>query len=368
MSKLFTEVELRGLKISNRIVVSPMCQYQAIDGSAGDWHLMNLGQYAMGAAGLVLTEATHVSAEGRITPRCLGLYSDDNEQALKRVVDFCREYGVVKLGTQLAHAGRKASTHTPSDGAVPLQADQGAWQTVSASAIAYGDWHIPQQLDRDGIRKVVDDFVAATRRAERIGLDVIELHGAHGYLLHQFLSPLSNQRSDEYGGSLENRMRLPLEVFEAVRKVWPEQKPLGMRLSAQDWVEGGWSVDETIATAKALADLGCDFIDVTSAGLDPAQEIKTGPGYQVPFAARVRREAGIHTWAVGMITEAAQAEKIIADGDADMVALARGMMRNPRWGWHAAEELDADTAWAPQYVRAHPSRSGQQFATQKIKS
>jgi len=328
---------------------------------------MNLGQYAMGAAGLVLTEATHVSAQGRITPRCLGLYSDDNEAALKRVIDFCHEYGVVKLGTQLAHAGRKASTHTPSDGAVPLTAESGAWQTVGASEIPYGDWHVPQALDRDGIREVVADFVRAAQRADRIGFDLIELHGAHGYLLHQFLSPLSNQRNDEYGGSLENRMRILLEVFEAVRKVWPDAKPLGMRLSAQDWVEGGWTVEETVKTAQALADLGCDFIDVTSAGLDPRQQIKAGPGYQVPFAATVRRDAKIQTWAVGMITEAVQAEQIISDGDADMVALARGMMRDPRWGWHAAEELGVDTEWAAQYVRAHPSRAGQQFATQAIK-
>ncbi len=367
MSQLFSEVELRGLTVSNRVVVSPMCQYQAIDGSAGDWHLMNLGQYAMGAAGLVMTEATHVSAEGRITPRCLGLYSDDNEQTLKRVVDFCREYGVVKLGTQLAHAGRKASTNTPADGAVPLTPEQGAWQTLSASAIPYGDWHVPQAMDQAGIDKVIGDFVDAAIRADRIGFDLIQLHGAHGYLLHQFLSPLSNQRTDEYGGSLDNRMRLSLQVFEAVRKVWPEHKPLGMRLSAQDWVEGGWSVEETVKTAQALAELGCDFVDITSAGLDPRQQIKAGPGYQVPFAAQVRREAGIHTWAVGMITEAQQAEDIIARGDADMVALARGMMRDPRWAWHAAEQLGVDTEWAAQYVRAHPSRAGQQFATQKPK-
>jgi len=324
MSKLFSEIEIRGVTVPNRIVVSPMCQYQANDGSAGDWHLMNLGQYAMGAAGLVMTEATHVSAEGRITPRCLGLYSDDNEAALKRVVDFCEQYGVVKLGTQLAHAGRKASTHTPTDGAVPLTPETGAWQTVGPSEIAYGDWHVPQALDRDGISKVIADFVSAAERADRIGFDVIELHGAHGYLLHQFLSPLSNQRSDEYGGSLENRMRLALEVFEAVRKVWPDHKALGMRLSAQDWVDGGWTVEETVKTSEALANLGCDFVDVTSAGLDPRQQIKAGPGYQVPFAAAV-------------------------------------------WGWHAAEELGVDTAWAPQYVRAHPSRAGQQFATQAVK-
>lgn len=368
MSKLFSQTQLRDLTVSNRVVVSPMCQYQAIDGNAGDWHLMNLGQYAMGAAGLVLTEATHVSVEGRITPRCLGLYSDDNERSLKRVVDFCKQYGVVKLGTQLAHAGRKASTHTPTDGAVPLAKEEGAWQTFSASDIPYGDWHIPAALDAAGIKKVIDDFVDSARRADRIGFDLIELHGAHGYLLHQFLSPLSNQRTDEYGGSLENRMRLPLQVFDAVRNVWPEHKPLGMRLSAQDWVEGGWSVEETVATASALASAGCDFIDVTSAGLDPRQKIEAGPGYQVPFAARVKREADIHTWAVGMITEANQAEDIVARGDADMVALARGMMRDPRWGWHAAEQLGVDTEWAPQYVRAHPSRSGQQFATQKVKA
>ena len=286
---------------------------------------------------------------------------------LSALLPSALEHGVAKLGTQLAHAGRKASTHTPRDGAVPLGPDAGAWETVSASSLAYGDWHVPTALDDDGIRKVIDDFVAATKRADRIGFDVIELHGAHGYLLHQFLSPLSNQRTDSYGGSLDNRMRLPLEVFEAIREVWPQSKPLGVRLSAIDWVDGGLTLEETVKAAFAFKELGCDFIDVTTAGLDPRQDIKTGPGYQVPFAAEIRKQTGLCTWAVGMITEAEQAEAIVASGDADMVAMARAMMRDPRWAWHAAEELDADTAWAPQYERAHPTRLGQQFASQKLK-
>ena len=356
---LFSEVELRGLRLANRIVVSPMCQYNAEDGSANDWHLMHLGQFAMGAGSLVITEATAVSPEGRISPRCLGLYSNDNEAAIKRVVDFCRQYGVAALGTQLAHAGRKASTHIPLHGGGSLTAEQGAWETFAPSAIAFTDgWHVPTELDRAGLDKVKQNFVDATRRCERIGYDLIELHAAHGYLLHQFCSPLSNRRNDEYGGSLDNRMRFPLEVFEAIRRVWPDDKPLGLRITGSDWVPGGWDIDDAVAFARALKDIGCDFVDVTSGGLSPAQQITLGPGYQVPFAERVRREAGIHTWTVGLITEAQQAEEIIASGQADMVALARGMMRDPRWAWHAAAELGAETPWPDMYIRAAPGNQG----------
>ncbi len=358
-SALFSEVSLRGLRLANRIVVSPMCQYSSEDGSAGDWHLMHLGQFSMGAGALVISEACHVSPEGRISPRCLGLYSDENEATIKHVIDFCKRYGVCAMGVQLAHSGRKGSTRPPLDGSGCLTQDEGAWQTVGPSALAYaGDWHVPEALDRAGLNKVKGDFVSATQRSDRAGFELIELHAAHGYLLHQFCSPLSNQRSDEYGGSRENRMRFPLEVYEAVRRAWPDDKPLGVRITARDWVEGGWEIEDAIAFTHALKDLGCDFVDVTSGGLDPRQKIAVGPGYQVPFAEEVRRATGLHTWAVGMITEAQQAEQIIRDGQADMVALARGMMRDPRWAWHAADVLGAETPWSDMYARAAPGNLG----------
>jgi len=356
-SALFSPLELRSLTLNNRIAVSSMCQYCAENGSAVDWHLMHLGQFAMGAAGLVMTEATAVSAVGRITPKCLGLYSDENEAALKRVIDFCRKYGVTAMGIQLAHAGRKGSAQVPLDGGRPLTPAENSWATLAPSALPFGpDWHIPQVLDRDSLATVKADFVAATVRAARIGFDLVELHSAHGYLLHQFLSPISNQRNDEYGGKLENRMRFPLEVFEAVRDAWPEDKPLGIRISATDWIDGGWTLDESVVFARALKSLGCDFIDVSSGALDPRQKIPLGPGYQVPFSAQIRKQAGITTWTVGMITKANQAEKIIAGGKADMVALARGMMYDPRWAWHAAEELGVDTEYSIMYARCAPAQ------------
>lgn len=354
MSQLFSPISFRDITIPNRIVVSPMCQYLSDDGSANDWHLMHLGQFAMGAGGLVLTEATHVSPEGRISPRCLGLYSDENEATLKRVVDFCKAHGVSVMGTQLAHAGRKASTRTPLNGGGPLPAEDGPWQTMGPSDLPFGDWPAPQALDADGLERVKRQFVEATIRADRIGFDVVEMHGGHGYLLHQFISPLSNVRNDGYGGSIEGRMRFPLEVFEACRAVWPERKSMGIRLSATDWVEGGLTVEETVEVSKALKELGCDFIDVTSGGLDPRQQITLGPGYQVPFAEQVRREAGIPTMAVGMITDPHQAEEVVASGKADMVAIARGMMDDPRWAWHAARALGVETEYPPQYVRSRP--------------
>ncbi len=365
-SALFSPISLRGLSLPNRIAVSSMCQYNALHGDANDWHLMHLGQFAMGAAGLVMTEAAHVSPEGRITHKCLGLYSDENERALQRVIDFCRQYGVTAMGIQLAHAGRKASTRPPIDGAGPLGPGEEPWITLGPSPLPYApDWHVPRVLDRTGLAKVKADFAAAARRALRIGFDLIELHCAHGYLLHQFLSPISNRREDEYGGSLANRMRFPLEVFEAVREVWPADRPLGVRVSAADWVEGGWTMDQTVALARELEALGCDFVDVSSGGMDPRQDIPLGPGYQVPFAARVRKEAGIATWAVGMITEPHQAEEIVASGRADMVAIARGMMFNPRWAWHAAEALGAETAYSRMYIRCHPSRWPQVFPSRQ---
>ena len=354
MSQLFSALTMRDVTVNNRIVVSPMCQYISENGSANDWHLMHLGQFAMGAGGLVITEATHVSPEGRISPKCLGLYSDDNERTLKRVVDFCKTHGVAKIGTQLAHAGRKASTKPPLYGGGPLADDEGPWTTVAPSAVGYADWPAPQALDDAGLAKVKADFVAATERSARIGFDLIEMHGGHGYLLHQFLSPLSNQRNDHYGGSIEGRMQFPLEVFKACRAVWPEHLPMGIRLSATDWLDGGLTVDETIEVAKAMKQAGCDFIDVTSGGLHPDQKISVGPGYQVPFAERVRKEADVTTMAVGMIADPAQAEDIVASGQADMIAIARGMMDDPHWAWHAAQRLGVETEYPDQYLRCRP--------------
>lgn len=354
MSQLFSPITLREVTFGNRIVVSPMCQYISQDGNANDWHIMHLGQFAMGAGGLVITEATHVSPEGRITPKCLGLWSDDNERTLKRVVDFCKAHGVAKMGVQLAHAGRKASNRIPLNGSGPLAANEGAWQTLGPSDVPYGNWPAPRALDADGLEMVKAQFVAATERSARIGFDLIEFHAAHGYLMHQFLSPLSNRRTDGYGGSIEARMRFPVEVFEACRAVWPESLPMGVRVSATDWVDGGLTVEEIIEVVKALKAKGCDFIDVSTGGLHPDQKIALGPGYQVPFADRVRREAGIPVMAVGLITDPHQAESIVADGKADFVALARGVMDNPHWAWHAARALGTTTEYPDQYVRCRP--------------
>ncbi|MEO8156855.1 MAG: NADH:flavin oxidoreductase/NADH oxidase [Betaproteobacteria bacterium] len=355
-AQLFTPFAMRGLTLPNRVVVSPMCQYMSSNGSANDWHLMHLGQFAMGAAGLIITEATHVSPVGRITPRCLGLYSDENEATLRHVVDFCRKHGVAKIGIQLAHAGRKGSTRSPFEGGKPLAPGEGGWKTLAPSALPYGpDWPVPEALSTSGLADITQQFVESARRALRIGFDLIELHAAHGYLLHQFLSPISNQRSDAYGGSLENRMRFPLAVFDAVRAVWPQERALGVRVSASDWVDGGWTPEETVMFAQQLKARGCDFIDASSGALDPRQQIAFGPGYNVPFAEKIRKGAGIATMAVGMITKPAQAEAIIAGGKADLVALARAVMDDPRWAWHAARELGAETAYAPNYVRCSPA-------------
>ena len=355
-SKLFSPITLRGLTLANRVVVSPMCQYASIEGSANDWHLMHLGQFAVGAGGLVITEATHVSAVGRISKHCLGLYSDQNEASLKRVIDFCKRYGVAKFGIQLAHAGRKGSVYRPSDGSKPLTAEEGAWTTLAPSALPFGPgWHKPVAITRSGLAEVKQQFVDSAKRAVRIGFDLVELHIGHGYLLHQFLSPLANQRDDEYGGSSANRMRYPLEVFEAVRAVWPADLPLGVRVSATDWVDGGWTPEETVVFAEALKKLGCDFIDATSGQVDPRQKIPFAPGYNVPFAEKVKRETGMPVMAVGMISNGRQAEEIISSGKADMVAIARAVMDNPHWAWQAARELGAETAYAGQYQRCHPS-------------
>ena len=356
-SRLFQPIQLRGLELENRIMVSPMCQYSAVDGSMTDWHFAHLGMLSNSGAGLLCFEMTDVEPIGRITPGCSGLYSDANEEALRRTVGFCREHGLARLAIQLAHAGRKASTAAPWEAGRPLRPGDGGWQPVAPSAIPMGDGEIlPRALAREEIRALVAKFADATRRAEHIGFDAIELHSAHGYLLHQFLSPLSNRREDEYGGSLENRMRFPLEVFAAVRAVWPERKPLGVRVSCTDWVDGGWDVEQTVAYARELKKLGCDWIDASSGGLMKSQNIPVAPGYQVPFAERIRKDVDITTIAVGLVTGAEQAEDIVAGGKADMVALARGFLWDPRWAWHAAHALGAPLRIPPQYQRSVPAK------------
>jgi 2,4-dienoyl-CoA reductase-like NADH-dependent reductase (Old Yellow Enzyme family) len=358
-SPLFSPIDLRGVRFENRVVVSPMCQYSAVEGTACDWHVVNLGHLALSGAGLVFFEATHVSPEGRITPSCLGLYDDDNEAGMARVVRFLRLWTRSKVGVQLAHAGRKASTLPPWEGGGPLR-DARAWTPVAPSPIPYDDHApVPWELDDEGMRKVRDDFVSAVRRCVRLDVDAIELHFAHGYLAHQFLSPLSNRRADRYGGSPANRMRFPLELFDAARAAWPQTRPLGVRISATDHVEGGWNLDEASAFACELRRRGCDFVDCSSGGLSPAQRIDAYPGYQVGFARRIRDDAQVPTIAIGGITDPDMASRIVADGDADFVALARGFLRDPRWVWNAADELGGDAFVPNQYRRARgTSRAG----------
>jgi 2,4-dienoyl-CoA reductase-like NADH-dependent reductase (Old Yellow Enzyme family) len=353
-AKLFTPVEMGGVTLPNRIVVSPMCQYSAVDGSAQAWHQVHYGMLAMSGAGLLCFEATHVERAGRITHGCLGLYSDDNEASIRPLVEWARAWMPnVKLGIQLAHAGRKASAQRPWKGGGPLtQADapDTPWTTYSASALPYDpakNWHTPVALDAAGLKRVKQAFVDATLRSARLGFDLIELHGAHGYCLNQFLSPLSNHRTDEYGGTTEKRRRFPLEIFEACRAAWPRDKAMGVRLSAVEWVEGGLTVEDTIETARQLKALGCDFVDVSSGGNSPLQKIQVTPGYHVGLSARVRKEAGIKTWAVGVITEPEQAEAIVANGEADCTAHARAFMLEPRWAWHAARALGVEPPSLP---------------------
>lgn len=355
MSALFSPVFLGKLSLKNRIAIAPMCQYSANEGSATPWHLMHLGHLALSGAGILFIEATAVEPEGRISPQDLGLWSDANEQALGDVLRAVRKHSTMPIAIQLAHAGRKASTRVPWEGGQSIASDAGGWKTVAPSAIPFADHdETPITLDDAGLQRIRNAFGAAARRADRLGIDAIEVHAAHGYLLHEFLSPLSNRRNDDYGGSLENRLRFPLEVFDAVRAGFSTDKPVGIRVSATDWVEGGWDVEQTIAFAQELKKRRCDFIDVSSGGLSPLQKIPLGPGYQVPFAERVKAEAGMATIAVGLITEAEQANQIVASGQADMVALARGMLYDPRWPWHAAAKLGAQIDAPPQYWRSQP--------------
>jgi NADPH2 dehydrogenase len=362
-STLFSPLALRSVTLANRVVVAPMCQYQATDGVPGDWHLVHLGQFAQSGPGLILVEATGVEPEGRITPGCTGLYDDACEAAFARIVAFVKSVGTSKIGIQLGHAGRKGSTHAPWDGAGWIDGP-GAWQTESASAVPYlPGWPEPRAMDVAALARVRDAFAEAARRADRAGFDVVELHAAHGYLLHQFLSPVTNRRTDGYGGTPENRMRWPLEVFGAVRAAFPAEKPVIVRLSATDWIDGGWDLAQSVAFCRALKAAGCDMVDVSSGGLDQRQKITTGPGYQVGFSEVIRREAGIPTMAVGQITDPVQAETILASGQADAVALARGMLWDPRWTWRAAVALGEDIALPAPYARCNPALRGKPFIT-----
>ncbi|MES2959107.1 MAG: NADH:flavin oxidoreductase/NADH oxidase [Pseudomonadota bacterium] len=356
MSALFEPLRIGSLQIDNRIIIAPMCQYSAREGTAGAWHMIHLGHLALSGAGMLILEATAVSAVGRITPHCLGLYDDANEAALVPVLAAMRAHSPIKVGMQLAHAGRKASTQAPWAGGQQIRLNQaGAWQAVAPSAVPHSPTEdLPTALDRPGLKQVRDEFAAAARRARRLGLDGLEIHAAHGYLMHQFLSPIANQRDDEYGGSLENRMRFPLEVFDAVREAFDPAKPVWARISATDWVPGGWDIEGTLALSHALKARGCAAIHVSSGGVAAQQAIKLGPGYQVPFAHRVKQEVGLPTIAVGLITEPEQAEAIIASGEADAIALARAVLYDPRWPWHAAARLGAQVTAPPQYWRSQP--------------
>ena len=359
MSQLFSPLKLGPLELSNRVVIAPMCQYSAEDGCATDWHLMHLGNLSQSGAGLLIIEATAVEPRGRISWADLGLWDDATEAALARVLAGVRRYSTMPVGIQLAHAGRKASTGLPWDGGgqIAPTAPNG-WQTVSASERPFHEKdHAPQALSESGIAEIVAAFVASAQRAVRLGLDAIEIHAAHGYLLHQFLSPLSNGRTDRYGGSLENRMRLLLEVFDAIRAAMPDRVALGVRISGTDWVEGGWDLPQSIALAKALDARGCDFFHVSSGGLSPLQQLQVGPAYQVPLAAAIKREVQMPVFAVGLITDPQLAESIVAEGRADAVALARGVLYDPRWPWHAAAALGAKVKAAPQYLRCEPAEA-----------
>jgi len=356
MSALFSPIKLRSLALPNRIMVAPMCQYSAENGEANDWHFTHINTLALSGAAMFCIEATHVEAIGRITPGCLGLWNDATEAALKPILASVRKHSRIAVAMQLAHAGRKGSSHTPWDGGQQIPLAEGGWQTEGPSAVPHKEGELaPLAHDASGLKRVRDAFVAAAKRAERLGLDALELHSAHGYLLHQFLSPISNKRTDQYGGSLQNRMRYPLEVFDAIRAAFPEQKPVGVKVSATDWVEGGWDLAQTIEFAKELKKRGVDWIDASSGGVSPLQKIPLSPGYQVPFAQGIKEATGVTTMAVGLITEAKQAEDIVASGKADMVALARGMLNDPRWGWHAAAELGGQVEAPPQYWRSQPS-------------
>ncbi|PCI39018.1 MAG: oxidoreductase [Rhodospirillaceae bacterium] len=354
-SALFTPLQMRGLTLSNRVVVAPMCQYSAKDGLVGDWHFMHIGQFCVGGHGLFIAEATAVNAEGRISTGCPGIWTDAQMLAWKRILDFAKAWGNTPVGVQLAHAGRKASSTAPWLGGGQVDKNDGGWHTVAPSAIAFEESRpTPQALTIEGIKTIVQDFAEAAKRADQAGFNAIEIHAAHGYLLHQFLSPLSNQREDKYGGSPENRRRLVLEIFDAVRAVFTEDKPVGIRVSATDWVDGGWDVGDTADLALALESRGCDFFHVSGGGLSTDQKIPLGPGYQVDLCAAITDVTKMPTIAVGMIDDHLQAETIVRSGQADMVAIARGMLFDPHWTWRAAKALGAQAPYPRQYERALP--------------
>ncbi len=351
---LFRPITIRGVTSRNRIAMSPMCQYSATDGVPEEWHYVHLASRAVGGAGIVFTEATHVAPEGRITPNCLGLWNDDQRDAFRRIAKFVAEQGAVPA-IQLGHAGRKASTQRPWDGAGPIAPDEpGGWQVVGPSALPFADWQVPQELDESGIARVLQQFADATRRSREAGFRMLELHAAHGYLAHAFLSPLSNVRNDGYGGDLKGRARFLIETVDAIRSEWPDDLPFSVRLSCTDWVEGGLTVEDTVEVAKWLAAHGVDIIDCSSGGNDPRQKIPVHPGYQVPFAERVRRDAGIATAAVGLLHSPEACEEVVANGRADLVVMGRTLLGDPYWPMHAAAKLRADSfKWPPQYERGN---------------
>ncbi len=355
MSLLFNATQLGKLTLDNRIVIAPMCQYSAQEGKASAWHRIHLGQLALSGAGLLIIEATAVEAAGRISPGDLGLWDDATEAALASVLEDIRLYSDMPFGIQLGHAGRKASCAAPWLGGKQLSLEQGGWQTVAPSAQAFNpEDRAPVALTKQDLERLKNAFVDSAQRAAKLGIQLIELHAAHGYLLHQFLSPLSNQREDEYGGSLENRLRFPLEVFQAVRSALPDSVAVGVRLSATDWVEGGWDVEQSIIFSQQLEAAGSDYVHVSSGGLSPQQTISVGPGYQLPFARDIRAQVKIPVIGVGLITEPQQAEQALQVGDADLIALARAVLYNPRWPWHAAAELGAQAKAPSQYLRSEP--------------
>jgi 2,4-dienoyl-CoA reductase-like NADH-dependent reductase (Old Yellow Enzyme family) len=382
LPRLFTPFRMRGLELPNRIVVSPMCQYSAVDGCANDWHKVHLGHLALGGAGLLMIEATAVEPIGRITPGCLGLYDDATEQAMAALLDSLRSLSTlhspdpgrsairqapIPIGLQVAHAGRKGSSARPWEGGQLVAPADGGWTPVGPSAIPQLEGEAPpRELSPEDLAALKARFVDTTRRAARLGIDAIEVHAAHGYLLHAFLSPISNRRTDRYGGSAENRMRYPLEVFEAMRAAWPSDRPMGLRVSATGWIDGGWDPAQSVVFARALKSLGCDWIDASSGGVSPKQQIPLGPGYQVHLAERIRQEVDIPVMAVGLITEPEQAEAILAEGKADLVALARGMLYDPRWAWHAAAKLGASVQAPPQYWRSNPREFPNVFGKTRI--
>jgi 2,4-dienoyl-CoA reductase-like NADH-dependent reductase (Old Yellow Enzyme family) len=348
--KLFTPIQLGGVTLPNRICVSPMCQYSAADGSMNDWHVMHLANLALSGVGLLMVEATGVTPEGRISHGCTGLYSDNNQASMLRAVEAARRLTRAPIGIQLAHSGRKGSAQRPWEGGKALPATDSPWITVAPSAIPYGEgWHVPHELTTAELSSLKDAFVKSTERAKEVGFDLVELHSAHGYLLHQFLSPLSNQRKDAYGA---DRMKFPLEVARAVRETWPKERALGARISGSDWHPGGFEIEDTVRYARALKDIGFDYACVSSAALVPQQKMKVEPGYNVPFAARVRKDSGIATRVGGMIVDPVHAEEILAAGQADMIALARALLDNPRWAWHAAERFGVKLDYPAQYARS----------------